>query len=129
MRLGNRQIASARIHSINRGKKSLGLNLKTSQGKEILWQLLDRADVVLENFRPGVLANLGFGYEAVKRRNPRVIYCSISGFGQTGPYRDRAGYDVVAQGEAGLYNQSRDNKNNSKGVGGAHRVSPGIEVG
>jgi crotonobetainyl-CoA:carnitine CoA-transferase CaiB-like acyl-CoA transferase len=93
---------STYFHSINRGKKSLGLNLKTGEGKHILWELIDRADVLLENFRPGVLANLGFGYEAVKDRNPRVIYCSISGFGQTGPYRDRAGYDVVAQGEAGL---------------------------
>ncbi|HET9942584.1 MAG TPA: CoA transferase [Terriglobia bacterium] len=93
---------STYFHSINRGKKSLGLNLKTAAGKTILWELIDRADVVLENFRPGVLAGLGFGYDAVAARNPRVIYCSISGFGQTGPYRDRPGYDVVAQGEGGL---------------------------
>ena len=93
---------STYFHSINRGKKSLGLNLKKEDGKRILWELIDRADVVLENFRPGVLAGLGFGYDAVKTRNPRVIYCSISGFGQTGPYRDRPGYDVVAQGEGGL---------------------------
>jgi crotonobetainyl-CoA:carnitine CoA-transferase CaiB-like acyl-CoA transferase len=93
---------STYFHSINRGKKSLGLNLKTEAGKQILWGLIDRADVLVENFRPGVLANLGFGYEAVGARNPRLIYCSISGFGQTGPSSGRPGYDVVAQGEAGL---------------------------
>ena len=93
---------STYFHSINRGKKSLGLNLKTDTAKRLLWQLIERADVLLENFRPGVLAGLGFGYDAVAARNPRLVYCSISGFGQTGPYRDRPGYDVVAQGEAGL---------------------------
>src|SRR5262245_28238466 len=85
---------STYFHSINRNKKSLGLNLKTKQGKDVLWRLLDRADVLIENFRPGVLAQLGFSYEEVSARNPRVVYCSISGFGQTGPYRSRAGYDV-----------------------------------
>jgi crotonobetainyl-CoA:carnitine CoA-transferase CaiB-like acyl-CoA transferase len=93
---------STYYHSINRGKKSLGLNLKTEAGKRILWDLIGRADVLLENFRPGVLAGLGFGYEAAHKHNPRLIYCSVSGFGQTGPYRDRPGYDVVAQGEGGL---------------------------
>ena len=93
---------STYFHSINRGKKSLGLNLKAEAGKRILWELIERADVLLENFRPGVLASLGFGYDVVSARNPRLIYCSISGFGQTGPYRNRPGYDVVAQGEAGL---------------------------
>jgi crotonobetainyl-CoA:carnitine CoA-transferase CaiB-like acyl-CoA transferase len=93
---------STYFHSINRGKKSLGLNLKADTGKRILWQLAERADVLLENFRPGVLAGLGFGYDAVAARNPRLIYCSISGFGQTGPYRDRPGYDVIAQGESGI---------------------------
>jgi crotonobetainyl-CoA:carnitine CoA-transferase CaiB-like acyl-CoA transferase len=90
------------FHSINRGKKSVGLNLKSDAGKHILWELIDRADVVIENFRPGVLSGLGFGYDAVATRNPRAIYCSVSGFGQTGPYRDRPGYDVVVQGEGGL---------------------------
>jgi crotonobetainyl-CoA:carnitine CoA-transferase CaiB-like acyl-CoA transferase len=93
---------STYFHSINRGKKSLGLNLKTDAGKRILWELIDRADILLENFRPGVLAGLGFSFEAVAARNSRLIYCSISGFGQTGPYRNRPGYDVVAQGEGGL---------------------------
>jgi crotonobetainyl-CoA:carnitine CoA-transferase CaiB-like acyl-CoA transferase len=88
--------------SINRNKKSLGLNLKSAEGREILWRLVDRADVLVENFRPGVLERLGFGYEAVAHRNPRLVYCSISGFGQTGPFHDRPGYDVVAQGQSGL---------------------------
>jgi formyl-CoA transferase/CoA:oxalate CoA-transferase len=88
--------------SINRNKKSLGLNLKTDQGRQILWKLVERADVLIENFRPGVLDKLGFGYEAVAQVNPRTVYCSVSGFGQTGPYRERPGYDVIAQGESGM---------------------------
>jgi crotonobetainyl-CoA:carnitine CoA-transferase CaiB-like acyl-CoA transferase len=88
--------------SINRNKRSIGLNLKSPQGQEVLWKLVDRADVLVENFRPGVLDKLGFGFDAVSARNPRVIYASISGYGQTGPYRNRPGYDVVAQGESGI---------------------------
>jgi crotonobetainyl-CoA:carnitine CoA-transferase CaiB-like acyl-CoA transferase len=88
--------------SVNRNKKSIGLNLKTDAAKQVLWKLVERADVLVENFRPGVLGKLGFGYDAIVRRNPRIVYCSISGFGQTGPYRDRPGYDVIAQGESGM---------------------------
>ena len=88
--------------SVNRNKKSLGLNLKSKDGRAILHKLIERADVLLENFRPGVLDRLGFGYEAVTKLNPRTIYCSVSGFGHTGPYRDRPGYDVIAQGESGM---------------------------
>jgi crotonobetainyl-CoA:carnitine CoA-transferase CaiB-like acyl-CoA transferase len=88
--------------SITRNKRSIGLNLKSPEGQDVLWKLVDRADVLVENFRPGVLEKLGFGYDAVSRRNPRLIYASISGYGQTGPYRNRPGYDVVAQGESGI---------------------------
>src|SRR5690242_5914367 len=88
--------------SVNRNKKSIGLNLKNAAGRQILWKLLERADVLVENFRPGVLDKLGFSYEAVAKENPSIVYCSISGFGQTGPYRDRPGYDVIAQGESGM---------------------------
>ena len=88
--------------SVNRNKKSLGLNLKSAEGRQILWKLIERADVLIENFRPGVLDRLGFGYEAVAKANPRTVYCSISGFGHTGPCRDRPGYDVIAQGESGM---------------------------
>ena len=88
--------------SVNRNKQSLGLNLKSAEGQRILWKLIERADVLIENFRPGVLDKLGFGYDAVSKANPRTVCCSISGFGQTGPYRDRPGYDVIAQGESGM---------------------------
>jgi len=88
--------------SVNRNKKSLGLNLKTEDGRRVLWKLIERADVLIENFRPGVMDKLGFGYEAVHKANPRTVYCSISGFGHSGPYRDRPGYDVIAQGESGM---------------------------
>ena len=87
--------------AVNRNKKSIGLNLKTDDGRRVLWKLIERADVLIENFRPGVLDKLGFSYDAVSRVNSRTVYCSISGFGQTGPYRNRPGYDVIAQGESG----------------------------
>src|SRR5205085_10484152 len=75
---------------------------KSAEGRSILWKLIERADVLIENFRPGVLEKLGFGYDAVSKANPRTVYCSISGFGQSGPYRDRPGYDLIAQGESGM---------------------------
>jgi formyl-CoA transferase len=93
---------STYFHSINRNKKSLGLNLRNEAGRNVLWELIDRADVLIENFKPGILGRLGFDYETVSVRRPGLVYCSISGFGQTGPYRQRPGYDVVAQGESGL---------------------------
>ncbi|MBI3328690.1 MAG: CoA transferase [Nitrospinae bacterium] len=88
--------------SVNRNKKSMTLNLKTDQGKEILRQLLRKGDVLVENFRPGTLESLGFGYDATRALNLQLIYCSISGFGQTGPYAQRPGYDLVVQGEGGV---------------------------
>ena len=89
---------STYFQSVNRNKKSLGLNLRMEGGREVLWKLIDCADILIENFKPGVLDRLGFGYEAVSKRRPALVYCSISGFGQTGPYRSRPGYHVVAQG-------------------------------
>lgn len=79
---------------LNRNKKSLTLDLKSDEGKEVLRDLLRDADAVIESFRPGVMDRLGFGYEAVHDLNPAIVYCSLSGFGQTGPYRDRAGHDI-----------------------------------
>ena len=93
---------SAYFLSINRNKESLTLDLKQPGARTILERLLDRADVVVENFRPGTMDRLGFGYTTVAARWPRIVYCSISGFGQTGPRRDQPGYDAVIQGEAGL---------------------------
>jgi len=88
--------------SINRNKKSITLDMKSKAGKEVLWRLIDASDILVENFRPGAMARLGFGYEAVRKRKPAMVYASISGFGQTGPQKDRPGYDVIVQGEAGV---------------------------
>src|SRR5205807_5934020 len=93
---------SAYFLSVNRNKESLTLDLKDSGARCVLDPLLTRADVVVENFRPGTMERLGLGYDAVAARRPRVVYCSISGFGQTGPRRAEAGYDAVMQGEGGL---------------------------
>ncbi len=93
---------SAYFLSLNRGKRSLTLNLKSAAGKRILERLIDRSDILVENFRPGTLDRLGFSYEVVSHRNPRMVYCSISGFGQTGPLASRPGYDLILQGEGGL---------------------------
>jgi crotonobetainyl-CoA:carnitine CoA-transferase CaiB-like acyl-CoA transferase len=93
---------SAYFLSVNRNKKSIALNLKTELGKKVLLRLVETADVVVENFRPGTLARLGLGYEKLKEVNPRIILASISGFGQTGPYAKKPGYDVIAQGMGGL---------------------------
>ena len=76
--------------------------MKSDRGKEILWRLVDVSYVLVENFLPGAMERLGFAYEAVRARRPRMVDCSISGFGDTGPQKDRAGYDVIVQGEAGI---------------------------
>ena len=88
--------------NLNRGKKSITLNLKTEEGKEILQELVKQSDVLLENFRPGTMERLGLGYDELKKINPRLIYSAISGFGQTGPYRLRPGYDIIGQAMGGL---------------------------
>src|SRR5262245_13034228 len=88
--------------SVNRNKKSITLDMKSEAGKEVLWRLIGKSDILVENFRPGAMDRLGFGYQAVKKRRPAMIYASISGFGQSGPQKDRPGYDVIVQGEAGI---------------------------
>jgi formyl-CoA transferase len=93
---------SAYFLSVNRNKKSITLDMKSAAGKEVLWRLIDRSDILVENFRPGAMGRLGFGYEAVRRRRPAIVYASISGFGASGPQKDRPGYDVIVQGEAGI---------------------------
>ncbi|WP_340118533.1 CoA transferase [Pelagibius sp. 7325] len=87
---------------MNRNKRGIALDLKHPDGKEALLRLLDRADVVIENYRKGTMEKLGLGYEALKARNPGLIYCEISGFGRTGPYAERGGFDLIAQGMSGL---------------------------
>jgi crotonobetainyl-CoA:carnitine CoA-transferase CaiB-like acyl-CoA transferase len=88
--------------AFNRSKRSLSLNFGDARAYEVFWRLVERADVVLENFRPGVMERLGIGYDAIRSRNPRIIYCSISGMGQTGPYAGKPSYDTVGQGLSGL---------------------------
>ena len=88
--------------SVNRNKKSMVLNLKKDEGKKIFLKLVKDADIVVENFRPGTLKRLGIDYDALSEHNPRIILASVSGFGQTGPYSQKPGYDVLAQGMGGL---------------------------
>ncbi len=93
---------SAYFLSINRNKESVTLDFKTPEGRRVLDRLIAKSDVVVENFRPGTLAKLGLDYASVAPAHPRLIYCSISGFGQTGPRRSEPGYDAVIQAEGGL---------------------------
>ncbi|MBN1828091.1 MAG: CoA transferase [Deltaproteobacteria bacterium] len=93
---------SAYFMSLNRGKKDIALNLKTDMGKKILSELIVGADVLVENFRPGVMRRLGFDYRKVSALNPRIIYASISGFGNSGPYAEKGAYDMVVQGYGGV---------------------------
>jgi crotonobetainyl-CoA:carnitine CoA-transferase CaiB-like acyl-CoA transferase len=88
--------------AVNRNKQSLTLNLKAPEGRDILKKLVARSDVVLENFRPGTMERLGLGYPTLARLNRRLIYCAISGFGESGPDAPRPGYDLIIQGESGL---------------------------
>jgi formyl-CoA transferase len=90
------------FHNLHRNKRSLTLNLKDARGVEVLKRLAKTADVLVENYRPDVKHKLGIDYETLAKENPRLIYASISGFGQDGPYRERAGFDQVAQGMGGL---------------------------
>ena len=88
--------------SLHRNKKGIEIDLKKPEGQELFFRLVERSDVVLENYRTGALARLGLGYEKARERNPGIIYCSISGFGQDGPYRDRAALDLILQAESGM---------------------------
>jgi formyl-CoA transferase/CoA:oxalate CoA-transferase len=93
---------SAYFLSINRNKESVTLDFKQPEGRAVLDRLIARADVLVENFRPGTLTKLSLDYAAIQPTHPRLIYCSISGFGHNGPRRREAGYDAVMQGEGGL---------------------------
>ncbi len=88
--------------SVNRNKRSITLNLKSEKGKEILRELAKRSDVLVENFRPGTMEDLGLGYESLSALHPGLIYCAITGFGSSGPEAQRPGYDLIAQGMGGI---------------------------
>jgi crotonobetainyl-CoA:carnitine CoA-transferase CaiB-like acyl-CoA transferase len=112
---------SAQHRALNRGKRSLTLNLKAPEGPELLQRLAERADVLIESFRPGVMSRLGVGWETLSERNPRLVYCAITGYGQDGPYRDRAGHDLNYMGFAGAASIT--------GPRGGPPVVPGVQVG
>ena len=107
--------------SINRGKKSISIDLAKKEGKELFLKLVEQADVVVENFTPGAMDGLGLGYEALRERNPRIIYAATSGFGQTGPDRLRPALDVVVQGMGGVMSIT--------GHPGGPPTRPGLSLG
>jgi CoA:oxalate CoA-transferase len=107
--------------SVNRGKRGVCLDLRSPKGRDLFLRLVDRADVLLENFTPGAMERLGLGYETLKERNPRLIYAAISGFGQTGPYRDRPALDIVVQGMGGIMSIT--------GEPGGPPIRPGVSQG
>jgi crotonobetainyl-CoA:carnitine CoA-transferase CaiB-like acyl-CoA transferase len=106
--------------SLHRNKEGIEINLKHPRGKELFFELIEKADVLLENYRVGALAKLGLAYETARERNPRIIYCSISGFGQDGPYRERAALDLILQAESGMISVT--------GEPGGHGVRCGVSV-
>ena len=112
---------SENFASLNRNKRSVALDLKDRAGVDRLLRLADAADVLVENYRPGVLARLGADYAAVSSRNPRIVYCSISGYGQTGPYAGKGAFDVTVQGMSGLMSVT--------GEPGGGPVKCGVPVG
>lgn len=115
---------SAFYLSCNRNKRSITVDYTTDEGKEILLRLLDGSDVLVENFRPGVLAKYGLAYEDLRERFPRLIYCSVTGFGQTGPYRHRPGYDGIFQALSGMMSVS----GLPDGVPGAGPMKSGLSL-
>ncbi|NHI91218.1 MAG: CoA transferase [Candidatus Lokiarchaeota archaeon] len=107
-------------HILNRNKRTISINLTTPEGVEIFKKLAKEADVIVEQFRPGVVDKLGIGYEEIKKINPRIVYCSITGYGQNGPYRDKAGHDLNYTGFAGLASLHRTRE--------MEPVLPGIQI-
>lgn len=106
--------------ALNRNKRSVTLNLKAAEGREIFKKMVKEADVVIESFRPGVMSKLGLGYEQLREINPGIIFCAISGYGQDGPYKDRAGHDLNYIGIAGALGQT--------GPASGTPVMPGVQV-
>src|SRR5437764_4946390 len=100
--VNGQHIGAAYFHSTNRGKRSIELNFESEEGRRIVRKLAARSDVLIENFKVGGLAKFGLDYASLSKENPRLIYCSVTGFGQHGPYASRAGYDLMAQGMGGI---------------------------
>lgn len=112
---------SGYFFSVNRGKRSVVIDLRTEEGKELFRRLAERVDVVMENFTPGTMEKLGLDYATLSARNPRLIYASTSGFGQTGPYRDRPALDIIVQGMGGVMSIT--------GEPGGPPIRPGVSYG
>jgi CoA:oxalate CoA-transferase len=112
---------SAYYFSVNRGKQSVAMDLRSAEGKDLFLRLCEHADVVIENFTPGTMDRLGLGWEALSARNPRLIMASVSGFGQTGPYRDRPALDIIVQAMGGVMSIT--------GEAGGPPVRPGVSYG
>lgn len=104
--------------AVNRGKRSVAIDLKRDRGRELFFRLAEESDVVFEQFRPGVTDRLGIDYAAVREHNPSIVYCSLSGYGQTGPYADRVGHDLNYVGVAGLLDMTRDSPDEAPRIPG-----------
>lgn len=102
---------------VNRNKRGICLNLKTDEGLAVLYNLIEDADVFIENFRPGITKKLGIDYDTLQSYNPNIIYCSISGYGQTGPYQHKGGYDIMAQGLSGIMDMTGEKEGKPAKVG------------
>ena len=112
---------------LNRGKRGISIDLKQPEGIELCRRLIDRMDIVVENFRPGTMERLGLGYAAMRQRNPRLVYCSISGYGQQGPSRDEAAMDLVVQSSSGLMSMTGTEQGESVRCGyGVTDVTSGL---
>ena len=107
---------SALFLALNRGKRSIRLDLKQEPGRDVLLRLVEDYDVVVEGFRPGVMDRLGVGYQALRERNPRIVYCAITGYGQTGPYTARSGHDLNYLGLVGLLDVERGSEDRELGL-------------
>jgi alpha-methylacyl-CoA racemase len=104
--------------AVNRGKRSVTIDLKTDDGRDAFYRLLDSSDVVFESFRPGVAERLDIDYETVRERDPSIVYCSLSGYGQTGPLAERAGHDLNYVGRTGLLDMTRENETSQPQIPG-----------
>lgn len=113
-------LSAAYFHSCNRGKRSIAADFETPEGQELVRKLAARADVVIENFKAGGLQKYGLDYESLKQVNPRLVYCSITGFGQDGPYASRAGYDFMIQGMGGIMDLTGDPDSEPQKIGVAY---------
>ena len=111
-----REGVGAIYHNVNRGKRSIAIDLKSGEGLALVLKLAETADVVVQNFRPGVVERLGVDYQSLRAVNPTLIYLSVSGFGERGPYRDKGAYDNIIQAFAGVARSQANQDTREAGV-------------